>query len=406
MDREVFISYSRKDKFAVLAIKQELEKIPGIQCWMDLNNIESGNPAFDEAIVKGIEECRVFLFMLSINSQKSKWAINEMNLALKISEDTNGKVRPVMVNIDDCKLSNKFFLRYNRMDIIEWNNPDLRAKLLRDILRWINTDQNLEVVSDTQIDPLERIESGAEENVEDVMLEAKEFEAVENLKESFKSYLRAANLGDAKAQFKVAYMLYIGKGVTKDYDEAVRWCRLAVEKNYSSAQYLLGYMYFLGRGVEKDYQKAFDLFHMSANQGNIKAQEKLGDVYFKGKLEIAPQDYVRAFDWYKKAAEKGNATAQYKLGEMYFHGHGVGQDYIEALFWFRKSAEKNCPDALISLGYMYIKALGVNKNIAESARYYGIAMQILQERANHGNQKALRLLTRLKDKMKDAEGSD
>ena len=404
--RKVFISYSRIDKDLVLVVKAELEKIPGVECWMDVNNIESGNPAFDEAIVKGIEECRVFLFMLSFNSQKSKWAINEMNLALKISEDTNGKVRPVMVNIDDCKLSNKFYLRYNRMDIIEWNNLDQRAKLLRDISRWVNTDQNLEIVSDTRIKPLERIESSAEENVEDVMLEAKEFEAVENLKGSFKSYLRAANLGDAKAQVKVAYMLYLGKGVTKDYDEAVRWCRLAVEQNYSSAQYLLGRMYFLGTGVEKDYQKALDLFHMAANQGSSKAQEKLGDIYLKGRPEIVSQDYVRAFDWYKKAAERGNATAQYKFGEMYFHGHGVEQDYIEALFWFRKSAEKNCPDALISLGYMYINALGVNKNIAESARNYGVAMQILQDRANHGDQRALKRLARLKDKMKDADSLD
>ena len=81
MARDIFISYSRQDLNKVKAIKKEIEKATGAQCWMDLQGIESGSPEFDSAITEGINNCKVFLFMRSENSMKSTWAIQEINFA-------------------------------------------------------------------------------------------------------------------------------------------------------------------------------------------------------------------------------------------------------------------------------------------------------------------------------------
>jgi TPR repeat protein len=42
-----------------------------------------------------------------------------------------------------------------------------------------------------------------------------------------------------------------GEGVTQDYQEALKWYRLAAEQGYATAQNNLGVMYVMGKGVTK-----------------------------------------------------------------------------------------------------------------------------------------------------------
>ena len=51
-------------------------------------------------------------------------------------------------------------------------------------------------------------------------------------------------------------MYFEGRGVSKDYTEALRWFRLAAKQGLAQAQYNLGHMYFEGQGVSKDYTEA------------------------------------------------------------------------------------------------------------------------------------------------------
>lgn len=43
MEHEIFISYSRKNLKEVKAIKKFIEQEIGRECWMDLDDIESGD---------------------------------------------------------------------------------------------------------------------------------------------------------------------------------------------------------------------------------------------------------------------------------------------------------------------------------------------------------------------------
>ena len=67
---------------------------------------------------------------------------------------------------------------------------------------------------------------------------------------------RLAEQGDANSEFDLARMYFDGKGVTKDYAEALQWYRKAAEQGQIEAQFYLGEMYLRGQGTPEDYAEA------------------------------------------------------------------------------------------------------------------------------------------------------
>ena len=59
-----------------------------------------------------------------------------------------------------------------------------------------------------------------------------------------------------------------GQGVVQDYKEAVRWFRKAAEQGDAEAQYNLGAMYDIGQGVVQDYTRAHMWMNIAASSGN------------------------------------------------------------------------------------------------------------------------------------------
>ena len=103
----------------------------------------------------------------------------------------------------------------------------------------------------------------------------------------------------------------------------------------ADSQYELGDVYYFGRGVAKNYAEAVKWYKKAAERGHAGAQNDLGWMYQKG-LGV-PTDYAEAVKWYKKAAEQGNVTAQYRLGYMYANGLGVKKDNAEAEKWYQRA---------------------------------------------------------------------
>ena len=111
---------------------------------------------------------------------------------------------------------------------------------------------------------------------------------------------------------------------------------LDAEQGDADAQFLLGRRYFNGEGVPQNYQEAVKWFRLAAEQGDADAQFLLGRRYFNG--EGVPQDYQEAAKWYRLAAEQGQADAQFSLGNMYALGEGVPQDDVQAHKWINLAA--------------------------------------------------------------------
>ena len=69
-------------------------------------------------------------------------------------------------------------------------------------------------------------------------------------------------------QTNIGYMYLNGYGVTQNYQEALKWHRLAANQGNAAAQYSLDVMYGNGKGVTQDYQEALKWDRLAADQGD------------------------------------------------------------------------------------------------------------------------------------------
>ena len=157
---------------------------------------------------------------------------------------------------------------------------------------------------------------------------------------------------------------YFGRnGIAQDYAAAVKWYRKAAEQGNAAAQFSLGWMYAKGFGVAQDDTESGKWWRKAAEQGDANAQSNLGWMYQNGHGVV--KDDAEAVKWFRKAAERGNATGQSNLGWMYANGFGVAQDYAEAVKWYRKAAEQGDEDAEEALKCL---GNGANRSAAGSGR--------------------------------------
>lgn len=84
--------------------------------------------------------------------------------------------------------------------------------------------------------------------------------------------------------------------------EEVMDCRKAAQQGNMTSQTRLGEMYFYGRGVPRDYVEAMKWLLKAAEQGHVEAYYILGCMYDEGKG--VPQDRAEAVKWFRKAGEQ------------------------------------------------------------------------------------------------------
>lgn len=144
------------------------------------------------------------------------------------------------------------------------------------------------------------------------------------------------------------------------YETAVALLQPLADKGVARAQMRLAYMHFLGRGFQRNRTKADEIVRSAlpairrfANEGRGWAQSDLGSLYEDGL--VLPRDYGEAVYWYRTAAEKGYPGAQTNLGIMYARGRGVSSSRRTAIEWFQRAAKQGDTVARRNL-----EAMGVN----------------------------------------------
>ena len=180
---------------------------------------------------------------------------------------------------------------------------------------------------------------------------------------------KAAESGDATAQYNLGVMYATGEGVPQDDAEAVKWIRLSAQQGFAKAENEIGVWHEYGiMGIPSNLVEASKYYRKAADQGDADAQFNLGLMLDMG--QGVPQDDAQAFKWYRLAAEQGNADAQCNLGLMHYNGQGVPQDYDEAWMWFRKAAEQGNAGAQYTLGVMHDNGERLLENDAEVVTWY------------------------------------
>ena len=115
---------------------------------------------------------------------------------------------------------------------------------------------------------------------------------------------RMARQGNAGAQVILGMLYEEGRGgYLPNYGKAAKWYRQAAEHGIPEAQWSLARLYVLGRGVLQDYAEAIKWYERAAEKDYDFAQWDLGKMYRDGKG--VPQNYVLAHMWLNLTAAKG-----------------------------------------------------------------------------------------------------
>lgn len=196
--------------------------------------------------------------------------------------------------------------------------------------------------------------------------------------ESVRGLRRAADGGDATAEFLLGHAYETGQGVPKDMTETARWYGLAAQSR--SADEANGG----SSPAPANFGQAFDRYRQAAEQGDMGAELYLGLAYDLG--QDVPRNSTTAARWYRKAAAQGSYSSASNLGVLYYNGDGLPKDSVEAAVWFRNAAARGSASAQYSLGRLYFLGDGVPRNAAEAAGW-------LEKAADRGNAQAQVLLS-------------
>ena len=126
MDKDIFISYSRKDSGIVKAIYEWLER-GGYRCWLDIDGMFSG-VSYKKVIVDAIKRSKVMLFMSSENSNKSRNVVSEVSVAVEYGK----KIIPIRLDMTpysesiEYDIINHDYVVYDRSRVEESNREMLK----------------------------------------------------------------------------------------------------------------------------------------------------------------------------------------------------------------------------------------------------------------------------------------
>ena len=135
MAHDVFISYSRADGKIADEICKAFEGA-GIGYWIDREGIISGD-AFPAVIVNAISESKITVFISSVNSNKSKYAVKEVITAF------NREKHIIPFRIDTEPYSQKLELHLCDLDHVEyWREKESAIqKLVKDVCRFLGKEK-------------------------------------------------------------------------------------------------------------------------------------------------------------------------------------------------------------------------------------------------------------------------
>ena len=203
-----------------------------------------------------------------------------------------------------------------------------------------------------------------------------------------------AQKGDAKAQFRLGVLYANGKGVHKDYKQAIRWWGKSANNNYRAAQYNLGILYHDGIGTTKNHQKGINLLERAATNGHTLAQSRLADEYAFHKDNF--RDNSRAARWYLAAANSGYPPAQYNLGVIYNKGYGVQKDIRKAFKWWTKASNNGHTEAQHNLAFLYESGQSTARDYIKAYKWYSLA-------AKKGDPSSIASIDRIKAKLNTSQ---
>lgn len=187
---------------------------------------------------------------------------------------------------------------------------------------------------------------------------------------------KAADAGNVSAMLDLGKLFYTGSRLyPKNMEKARFWFTRAADSGNADAQYQTAAMISKGMGGLRDealatsyYEKALHSWQKEAEAGDPKAALWVGLLYER-KL-VPGSSPEKSVPWLTRAAEHGNLTAQGLLGFKYRDGLGVPRDANWAVQWFEKAAQQKDLGAVMELGIMYRDGKYVPRDMEKARKWF------------------------------------
>ena len=222
---------------------------------------------------------------------------------------------------------------------------------------------------------------------------------------SAKLFRKAAEKGDASAQYKLGQSYYKGADVPQDFTEAAKWFRKAAEQGDANGQFWLGMSCADGLGIPKDFAEAYKWINIAAKAtgdgsmismcDEIKrhmtpeqvedGEKRIAELIPSQSITVAhdePVQYlitpenVREF---VEMAQKGDTNVMCQLGN-YFEEFAVREgadadprDFVESAKWYFMAANMGVATAQLKLGLNSLHGRGMPTNAFEAYKWIALA---------------------------------
>jgi hypothetical protein len=147
-------------------------------------------------------------------------------------------------------------------------------------------------------------------------------------KKELAALYQKASDGDVNSQLELGTRYLLGRGVAiEDAVQARDWFTKAADKGNATAQFWLGEMYSTGWGIPEDKARAAIWYRKAADQGLATAQYALGNMYETGRG--APLNHEEAVTLIRKAANQDFAPAKSWMKTHAMDSQGAGTSSAE-----------------------------------------------------------------------------
>jgi TPR repeat protein len=119
--------------------------------------------------------------------------------------------------------------------------------------------------------------------------------------------MKDAEKNDVKAMTELATAYYVGIGVPKNLQEAIKLWRKAADAGSGKALSMLGTLSYQGSGMPKDVPEAIRLWHKAAEKYDTDAMSQIAFAYLVG--DTVKKNHTLAYMWFNLASSNGDALA-------------------------------------------------------------------------------------------------
>jgi TPR repeat protein len=192
-----------------------------------------------------------------------------------------------------------------------------------------------------------------------------------NWEEALRLYFRAGNAGMPDA-FTSGAEIYMDENPPY-YAQAKSWLEYAVQGGSSDGMADLGWLYETGNGVARNPVTAANLYNQAAKGGSSEGLFRAGLAYREGMG--VQKDAAAGCQMLIQAAEASHDYAEQEAGRCYYNGIGVDQDHAAAFNWFAKAGQAGLVDAQVFAADMLERGDGWNQDSASAVLWYQAAAE-------------------------------